>query len=290
MSDLWKFVILTLTQFMGGPGPRENNLVRFGLPAIMWAVLLAIAWSRQRKAPLPRERALLWGFGLGFVRETFMFLHVADQVIRQVGGEAAEPCLVQPIEHALAMASIIVVIGAFLRYILDDRKVASRYLLVGLGATVAAYGYNFFWWPGFSAANPDVSFHVTLGGISFHIVTSALILVAIALMARRRGWLRTVVSLALACYFLGESITLANYLTNKAYAVALCPVANMFHALAIPMLGVVYFKEQSLEKEEADRQLAAYRDHLQELVDARTEELTAANAQLQQEIEERRLA
>ena len=33
MTKLSDFILLLLNQFAGGPGPRENNLMRFGLPA-----------------------------------------------------------------------------------------------------------------------------------------------------------------------------------------------------------------------------------------------------------------
>jgi len=55
-----------LTQIAGGPGPAENNLVRFALLAIFWAVLLAFAWSRQRHGGLPARGcwfgALAWAW------------------------------------------------------------------------------------------------------------------------------------------------------------------------------------------------------------------------------------
>ena len=59
MEQIADYVLLLLAQFAGGPGPRENNLIRFGLPAILWAVLLAVAWSRQRQQELPREKMLV---------------------------------------------------------------------------------------------------------------------------------------------------------------------------------------------------------------------------------------
>jgi hypothetical protein len=34
----------------------ENSLVRFGLPAILWGILLYIAWNRQHSQDLPREK------------------------------------------------------------------------------------------------------------------------------------------------------------------------------------------------------------------------------------------
>jgi hypothetical protein len=69
MGSFGEFTILFLQQFAGGPGPPENNLVRFGLAALLWLVLLVIAWSRQRNQNLPRERLLVVGFGLAFARE-----------------------------------------------------------------------------------------------------------------------------------------------------------------------------------------------------------------------------
>ena len=73
MTNILDFILLLLSQFAGGPGPVENNLVRFGLAAMMWAVLFYIAWSRQRSQDLPREKLLVWGFGLALVRELYMF-------------------------------------------------------------------------------------------------------------------------------------------------------------------------------------------------------------------------
>ena len=90
--DIW---LMSLTQIAGGPGPAENDLVRFALPAILWAVLLASAWSGQRHGGLPREGLLVWGFGLG-------------------------------------LASVVMIAGSFLRYILDDELLARRYIQNGL--------------------------------------------------------------------------------------------------------------------------------------------------------------
>ena len=40
MGDIWdrswEFLLLLLRQFAGGPGPPENNLVRFGLWSMIW--------------------------------------------------------------------------------------------------------------------------------------------------------------------------------------------------------------------------------------------------------------
>jgi hypothetical protein len=90
--DCW---LMSLTQIAGGPGPAENDLVRFALPAILWAVLLAFAWSGQRHGGLPRERLLVWGFGQ-------------------------------------ALAPVVMIAGSFLRYILVDVLLARLHVQTGL--------------------------------------------------------------------------------------------------------------------------------------------------------------
>jgi two-component system nitrate/nitrite sensor histidine kinase NarX len=47
------------------------------------------------------------------------------------------------------------------------------------------------------------------------------------------------------------------------------------------VFGAVYFHEQSVEKRRAEAALLTYRDHLQDLVEARTAELKRANEQLE---------
>ena len=155
--------------------------------------------------------------------------------------------------------------------------------------TALCYLVTFLWWPQYNALHPEIKFHLTGFSWLFHIASSLLIAWAIYTLNRGQGWLRNVVSLALALFFLGEALALVNYATSKAYDFVICRIANTCHILAIPILGYVYFREQTLEKEAADAQVRAYRDHLEELVAARTTALSQANTQLQQEIVERQL-
>ncbi len=280
------FILRLFSQFAGGPGPPENNLVRFGLAAVLYAALFLVAWSRQRQQEYPREKLLLWGFGLGLTRETYKFLHTAIRMLTGTDHDAF--CTVsEPVEHTLAMAAIIVVAGAFIRYLLDDEKLARRYLRIGLGATALSYLSTFWWWAQQLAANPELKFHQVWVAWVFHVVAAILMAAAIIILARSKGWLRNVITLALFLFFLGEVIILFNYGTDRAYNQIICPLGNGFHILAIPLLGYVYLREQADEKKRAEDELAAYRLQLEELVEARTAELTTANEQLQQEILER---
>lgn len=66
MNQALEFLLQLVRQFAGGPGPMENNLAHFGLRVALWGALLIVAWLRQRQRERPREKLLVWGFGMGF--------------------------------------------------------------------------------------------------------------------------------------------------------------------------------------------------------------------------------
>ncbi len=286
MNEYLDFLLTLLAQFAGGPGPIENNLMRFGLPAILWAGLWVIAWYRQRQQELPRERWLVWGFGLAFFRELFMFSHIATVMLWGLDEQAGH-FVTEPLEHALSMAALIVIAASFLRYILDDGLVARRYLWSGLSITAFCFLINLWWWPYYSALNPTIKFHQSWGAWFFHIFTALFIVAALVLLSRRQGWLRNTVSLALVFFLLSEIKVLGNFATGATYNFILCPIGNGFYTLGIVVLGYVYIRELFIERHQAEETLKVYRDHLEELVVQRTTELTSANNQLQQEMAER---
>lgn len=280
MDQILDLLLQFLTQFAGGPGPAENNLVRFALPAAMWGVLLYVAWSRQKQEDLPREKLLVWGFALGLLRELVMLARFSVKIVNESGHDAL--CsFVEPFEHALALASAVVIAASFLRYILDDRSVSGRYLRIGLGATALGCLITIIWWPSQLAANPQARFHDAGAAVLLHSLSLVLLATAIFILIRKHGWLRNVVILAFSFLLMAELLILLNFATDRAYVTVLCPLGNSFHILAVPLFGFVYFREMSIEKNKAQGELSAYRDHLEELVVIRTAELTEANKQLE---------
>jgi len=143
------YILLLLSQFAGGPGCIENNLMRFGIPAIMWAALLVVGWSRQRESERPREKWLVWGFGLALARELFMFGFVSLQIMGVIECKAAY-FISAPLEQALATAAIVMIASSFLRYILDDAPLARCYMQIGLLVTLLCYLATFWWWANYS--------------------------------------------------------------------------------------------------------------------------------------------
>lgn len=276
MESIGEFLLLLIQQFAGGPGPAENNLARFGLAAAMWLALLIIAWSRQRHQDLPRERLLVWGFGLALARELVMFGLATDKITGLFGTE--DSVYFHPLEHGLSMAAVIVVAGAFLQYVLQDERISRRYIQIGLSITALALLVSYLTWPNYSRAYPGVHFNDTWEIWIFHLPSTILIASAILILLRTRGWLQSVVSAALGFLLVSEFLLLVNYLTNNTYKNILCPIGNSLQLLAIPVFGFVYLKEMSIEKQRAEDELIEYRNNLEELVDERTSMLSAQNA------------
>lgn len=286
MPQVFNFLLELMAEFAGGPGPPGNNLVRFGLAATLWFVLLVLAMSRQREGRPARERLLVVGFALALLREIFKFAHLSVRLVSGVDHNAF-CAVIAPLEHALTLASTVVIAGAFLRYILDDAEIARRYLRAGLWTGGVATAAAFFWWPFELAANPSAHFHLTWPASLLHLLAALLIGAGALILARRRGWLRNAVLVALAFLFISELLTFINFVTGHTNNDVLCPVSNSFYLWAIPIFAFVYYREQTNEKRQADAALKTYRNHLEELVAERTAELTRANEQLAVETQER---
>ncbi len=289
MNKFLDFLLTFLSHFTGGPGPLEHNLVRFSIPLVLYGALTAIAWSRQRNQDLPREKLLVWGFGLGTTSAIIMTIFVSLQLLEAIDRESTYVLMV-PLERALTMASIVVIAAAFLRYIQDDARLTRIYLLVGLGVTAISLIIAFWQWPRYLATLTESRFHTTMVSEVFQIFTSILIVAVIVLLQRKRNWLTNVVTVALTFILMGELLFLINYATDKSYNKIICPIGNLFPIMAIPLLGYVYLKEQGIEKKQAQDALEEYRLHLEELVAERTAEIATVNTQLQDEVLERKKA
>ena len=283
MGTLLEYLLTLLGQFAGGPGPSENNLVRYGLAATMWAILLIVAWSRCRNHDQLRERWLAVGFGFALAREVLMFGHLSMRIISGVEHDIF--CtIIAPLEHTLTLISIVVIAGAFLRYLLDDSALAVRYMRLGVGFSATVFAITIVWWPVVLATDGNVEFHSTWPAWLLHLLAAGFLVYAILILVRREGWMPNVIIVAFSFFLVAETLVLLNFFTDRAYRNLICPVGNSFYLWAIPIFAYVYWREQATEKLQVERSLHAYQLHLEDLVGLRTTELAESNEHLREEI------
>ncbi len=259
MSHFFEFLLDFLAQFAGGRGPKENELVRFGLAILFWGALLAVAGLRQRQHRPPREKLLVWGFSLGLGRELLMFCILSLQILDVVEIDSLH-AFFPPIEHTLLLASTVVVAAAFMRYILDNPRLTRWYLIIGLGTAVLCYFITFRPWTNFITVHPESEIGLIWCAWVFHLAGCVLILIPFVLLIKKRGWLRDVVLLALLFFFLDDFLMLVNLSTDHVYSTVLEPICNSLHLWAIPLLGFVYWREQSLERGRLEEDLLEISD------------------------------
>ncbi|HRV92908.1 MAG TPA: ATP-binding protein [Anaerolineae bacterium] len=281
MNSFVEYLLTVLAKFGGGAGGPPNELVRFGLTTIFFAILLYVAWSRQRQGDYPREKLLVWGFGLGLGRELFMFI-IASLIVAEVIEPAKLEIFFPPLEHVLRSVAVVFIAGAFLRYILSDASISRRYLQVWISVTIACYLITFWPWAQAFAATPRLRFGMHWGDWAFRIVGVISLAIPIVLLAGSKGWLRNVVIIAIACFFLDDFLMLFNLATHETYAEIYGPIRHNLHIWAIPLLGYVYVKEQSNELKQSKNALQTYSEQLEEMVETRTADLSEANNRLTQ--------
>ena len=144
MENIWDFLILAIKQFAGGPGPAENNIVRFGLAALLFLVLLIVAWNRRRSEAGPRENLLVWGFGMALLRELIMLGLTVERILGD--GTSGEENYLHAIEHGVEILAVVFVAGAFLRYVLKDEKISRLYIQIGFVTSALLLGVALITW------------------------------------------------------------------------------------------------------------------------------------------------
>jgi signal transduction histidine kinase len=242
------FFLNLLAQFGGGRNDPYNNFVRFGLASLFWGVLVLVAYNRRKKGNAPRERILFYGFSLGLARELFMFGIVLLVQLKIVDSSLLHP-IFPPIEHVLTQMSVIVIAAAFMHYLADQPSLSQRYLITGIATTLLCYLATFLWWGTFSQAHPSAKFSTTWCHRAFHISAILLIAYPIIQLLKSKKVGRSVVIAALTMFFLDELLSLIYAAGGSLHQEIYRPIRHNLHLWAIPLLGIVYFKEMSLEQE-----------------------------------------
>ena len=263
MLDSIQILLGLLSQITGGQGGIRFGLVHFFIAACLFGVFFAIARKKYLLTHSPREKLLVWGFGLGFAREFLMLGLATVQALKWVDPSDLHEFF-PPLEHALRTISLIIVAAAFMRYLLNDEGLTKRYLQVAISATVLCYLVTFWWWANFIEANPKSKFGQTWCDWVFHINSSFWFLLAAVLLAlKTKGWLRNTVATAFVFFFIADFLKLPDMALKEVYETTFTPISRLFYFVAIALLGYIYVRETYLELEH-------YTKSLQTEVKART--------------------
>jgi len=242
--------IALIGQFTAHGGALHHNIVQFVLAGSTWALLLAFALYRRKKKHIaPHEDLLAWGFAFGVLRETFMLSMALLESFGVLSNQTLH-IFFPPLEHVLLGFAMILVCGAYLRYLLEDKALSGTYLRIGIAAVSLCYLVTFWWWGQNIIADPSLKFGQTWCDWLFRINSSAFIAIALVILfAHTRGWTRNAVCLALFLFFLHEFLKIPDMALGEAYEYQITPFRHGFYLIGIPILGYVYLREQ-IELEE----------------------------------------
>jgi signal transduction histidine kinase len=258
-----------LTQFTGARGGVDHIIVNYGMAAIFYAGLLAIATAKYRDDPQPREALLRWGFAFGLGRELFMiFMAILNALGIVTPAHLHE--VFPPFEHFLLCTGLIIIAASFLLYLLDDEALSRKYLQLGIAAAILVYLITAIAWPAALSANPKITFGKTWCDMLWHANAALwLVIAAVPLALRAQSRIRNIVLSALGLFFLYHFLKIPDNLTHEVYEYIFAPIRVSLYLIAILVLGYVYVREQAEDRKKQ-------KQNLQNLVQSRTQELSVA--------------
>ncbi len=255
MPDYVHVLLNFMTQFAGGRGGIDHNVVQFGLAATIWGTLLIYARDRQQEDNPDRERLLVLGFSLGLARELFMFGLAFIVALGWVNHDLMH-IIFPPLEHTLINAAMFVVAGAFLLFLLHDRDLARRYLRWSLSSLALCYLATFSWWGAYIVANPASKFSQTWCNWALHLNSSFWLLLALIVVLRSaRSTLRNLISVALFLFFTTEFLKIPDMALSEVYEANFTPIRHSCYLFGVFLLAFIYLREQAIERKQANKQV-----------------------------------
>ena len=265
---MYETILNFTTQFAGGRGGIDHNVVQFGLAALFWGTALVYARDRWLEDRPVREKLLATGFALGLSREIFMFGMAFILSLGLISHDTLH-VIFPPLEHALSNAAIFFVAGAFLYYLIENKQLSRWFLIGSLSCNLICYLATFIWWGVFITENPESKFGQTWCDWIFRIngsFWSALAMMLI-LACAPKNWSRNWFAGVMFCFFLFDFLKIPDMALNEQYEAHITPFRHAFYLLGVFMLAAIYLREQMLERralrKEADR--LAFYDFVTEL-------------------------
>ncbi len=277
-------LILILTQFGGGPGDPANNVVRFLLAAFFWLVLFLVSSLMWSTSTDRRHLYFSIAAAVGASRELFMFFAEYGS-FRGYISFATIFLYYPPLEHAVAILSIILMGYAFLRFHFNLARLARIFLIYSSFLTIVCYIIVAPLWIQFLKATALTSlnsglfigsaFHDFPGDLIFRLLGAfvAILILGSFLYAKTEStkfpWLAFI---AFFFFFMDDALQAANDLCNDRYAPVFAPLRHCLHIGAIALLVGVYWWE-------IIQQLKAKQKFLQSMLDSSPDMIFYKDAQ-----------
>jgi diguanylate cyclase (GGDEF)-like protein/PAS domain S-box-containing protein len=243
--NLWGLLI----QFTGVQGGVDNVIVVYGIAAIFYAVLFIFALAIYRDTAQYRDYLLTWGFGLGFVRETFMLIMAVIQAIGLFTPQHLHQ-LFPPLEHLLIDLAMICIASGYIGYLTGQLILAQRFMKAGFTVTVSLYLVSAWWWFYYIRSNPTHHFADVWCDPLFHANGAIWMLLAgfVLLIKSKKLITRPYATVMLAINLMAIStfLKIPDIAFGEVYINVFAPIGRTLYLIAILMLGYCYFIEDNL--------------------------------------------
>jgi PAS domain S-box-containing protein len=226
----------------GAPGPVA---VRFLLPTFFWGILAWIAYKEWLKTKSQRDLYIGIASIIGMARELLMLTAEYGSLRGHIPFDFMYS-FYPPLEHAATMLSCILIASAFMNYLLGERHLSRRFLIISSAITLFLYFAMSLQWPAYLKDHPGASFHTFWGEWADRI--AAIIFMGYALWiiwsARRRGSkVQNTLIIGLLFFFLDEFLMIFNLAAHDRYVNVYAPIRHNFHIWAIPLFLGTYWGE-----------------------------------------------
>lgn len=265
-----------LSQFTGTGGGAEHALVNFGVAAIFWALLLAMAKVAPGHADDRTARLLVLGFTLALSRELVMLTVKVLEAYETFTPEQLH-LVFPPLEHALSNLGLAIIAGVYAARLTGDTDRWLTFVRRSTGFLALVYVSTASWWAWFSAQNPDVKFGQTWTDWAFRITTSVVLAIAIIAIVRgaKKTTVRNVIVVSLTLFFFNEFLKIVDMAYDEQYEPTFAVIRHSLFLLALPLLAYAYIKDEA-------KKLSGLLHNLESAVEARTMDLEEANARLEE--------
>jgi signal transduction histidine kinase len=250
LQHCFHFLANTFAAMVGGRDVGDissyQTVSRHLMALVFGGVLLLLSSRRYAggdKALLTREKAIVWGFSLGMLRE-FTMLTIKTLTIVGVVAEVYVASYYPIIGHWLRILAEIVISGAFLIYYVPKGKYSKHYIKVGATFfTVLTILFILIWrfidighGSYFGESPYDIVWH------GFALIFILIPTIEIAGKGFKKHW---ILLTSFTCFIMAHLLSLINSIQLGVYDVDLIPLMYGFDVWAIPIIGFVYLKEQN---------------------------------------------